>query len=352
MGPPSRKPPPSNPNKDSENEEDKKTPAKKNSPQAKHTPPSPNRNNNGASLTTPTRNPYSTNLLHGVTDVSSTSLNSSPASLINRSNVASFPCLHEISSNSTSTSPATPSSSGDDILARFGLIRSPTATEPATPRLPTCKMSFLKCCPIEAGNDSSILFRFEPNGTWFEYLLFKEVVTKESQWTKDIDFRTEKLTWYHLNIAVINPKNYQVRLFRMQTGNVSNNQQLIGLGEHICGVLNQIQENTPSNYTPQAVQVAAENEYFWIPDRAVWADVIGSDAAYARLIGQIRSEPDGHLEWYQSNKACIDSYFHSGSYSMGLARILGAPIEEVHPNARQAMFNPGDNDEEDVDPEL
>ena len=71
---------------------------------------------------------------------------------------------------------------------------------------------------------------------------------------------------------------------------------------------------------------------------AVWADVIGIDAAYMQLI-QIIGFPTGEADFYDMNKAIIDSYFLTGTYSMELARLLGAPPEEMHPELRFEEVN-------------
>ena len=67
-----------------------------------------------------------------------------------------------------------------------------------------------------------------------------------------------------------------------------------------------------------------------LPEGAVWVDVLGISAAYMQLI-QITGFPTGEADFYEMNKTIIDTYFRTSTYSLDLARILGAPPEEIHP---------------------
>ena len=333
MSPPRKQPPPSTPDKNSD-DEDKKVPAKKTSPSPKHPPPS--HNNNRVSL------PMSSLRM---TDISSTSMNNiATSSPIRNPYVASLP--HITSIGPTSMNSCSESSPSSDFLAKFGLKPSPIAAT-QTLKYPPTKISYLKCCPIDGGLDSAIIFRFEPNGTWYEKIM-KDEITSHSPWTRSANFSERFYSWYHLNVVQVNPRNYEVKLFFLSTASISSPPELIELGKGICDEVNKLQQKDKNH----VAQVADENSYFWVPGVAVWADVIGDEAAYNKLVEKIRSRPDGHEQWYQTNKNVIDTYFHSGTYSLNFARILGAPIEEVHPDARHEMFDPGDNEEADVDEDL
>jgi hypothetical protein len=185
--------------------------------------------------------------------------------------------------------------------------------------------SQLKCCVIDAGVNSAILFRFEPNGSWSEKILFDEILVKHSEWTTAVGFVDKTFRWFHNNRAQMNDRNYMVRLFCINTVQpVKVKEYLVELGKYICTQINEVENNRIVASVPDN-----ELDYFWVPNGAVWADVIGIDAAYMQLI-QKTGFPTGEEDFYQCNKFLIDSYFHTGTYTLDLAHNLGAPLHEVH----------------------
>ena len=189
--------------------------------------------------------------------------------------------------------------------------------------------SQLKCCVIDAGVNSAILFRFEPDGSWSEKIMFDEILVKRSEWTTAVGFVNKTFRWFHNNRAQTTRNNYMVRLFRIDTVQpVKIKEYLVELGKYICTQINGVENNHVVASIPDN-----ELDYFWIPNGAVWADVIGIDAAYMQLI-QKTGFPNGEEDFYQSNKFLIDSYFHTGTYTLDLARNLGAPLHEVHLDER------------------
>jgi hypothetical protein len=92
-------------------------------------------------------------------------------------------------------------------------------------------------------------------------------------------------------------------------------------------------------------------DYFWIPEGAVWADVIGNDAASRQLIAII-GESNGHDDFYERNKAFIDIYFRSSTYPLNFARQIGALLDEVHPNERYKIVNPDTHEVNEVNSEI
>jgi len=71
--------------------------------------------------------------------------------------------------------------------------------------------------------------------------------------------------------------------------------------------------------------------YFWLPDGAVWSDIIGYDAALTALIRDAGPPCDGY---YDLHWATIHSYFQPVTFSLDLARTLRAPNEQIHPSER------------------
>ena len=189
----------------------------------------------------------------------------------------------------------------------------------------------LKCCLIDAGVDSAILFRFDLAGSYIEHVMADEVFKKQSTWSTTLEFEMKYYYWFHLDVMQRNQNGYQVKLFAIKTPRLEGiaPQKFILLGKFICDHVNK-----GNKFQRRMIaQVANESDYFWIPTNAVWADVIGHEAAYSKLIEKI-GRPNGEANFYRMNKSCIDSYFHTGTYSIHLARVLGAPIQEVHPNQR------------------
>ena len=285
-----RKPAPCSTPPTKESEEDYKVPHKKSSPVAKYE--------------SPIKNPYTAKM----TDLS---INS----------------MKDVKTSSPSF----------DLFADFGIKPAPKTNQSP---LSNQKLTQLKCCVIKGGVNSAIFFRFEPVGSWSEKIMYDEVIKFQREWTTQYGFTPRALTWFHKNDEQFNNRHYTVRMFLIETIQLpKQKEKFIKLGESICEKINQINktQQIEAGHTERTYNIVSvpnnEMDYFWIPEDAVWADVIGNDAAYNQLIQKI-GEPHGHDNFYQNNKAIIDTYFHTGTYSLDLARILHAPPEEMHPDIR------------------
>jgi hypothetical protein len=98
------------------------------------------------------------------------------------------------------------------------------------------------------------------------------------------------------------------------------------LGNIICSNINAMDENKDKK-----TAVLDESNFYWMtmPDGAVWADVIGYDAALTALFRQTGPPSDG---FYDLHQPTIHSYFHRATFSLDLARTLRAPNDQVHPS--------------------
>jgi hypothetical protein len=178
-----------------------------------------------------------------------------------------------------------------------------------------------------------------------------EVVKFSSEWTTKYCFTPKVLFWFHKNQKQVNTRRFAVRMFFIETIQLpKEKEKFVMLGKSICENINQInkKQQIEAGNEDRAKDIVAvpnnEMDYFWIPEDAVWADVIGNDAAYNQLIQKIGA-PHGQDNFYRNNKDIIDTYFHTGTYSLDLAHILHAPPEEMHPDIR---FNEVDSETDEV----
>ena len=193
------------------------------------------------------------------------------------------------------------------------------------------KDSTLKCCVIHGPTTSALVFRVQPNdivrnlgGSWGEKCFF-EAVRLKKQWVLDIGVDNTCLSWYHDNIEQKNPKGYAIRLFVIKVeGPPPTKDVIVDIGNYICRHIN----DADNNKTTTKIEEAS---FFWLPDDAVWSDIIGYDAALAALIRDAGPPCDGY---YDLHWATILSYFEAGSFSLELARTLRAPNEQIHPSER------------------
>jgi hypothetical protein len=199
--------------------------------------------------------------------------------------------------------------------------------------------STLKCCMIKGHDGSAIVFRVEPNdpkiksGAWGEKCFF-EAVRENQEWLASINVDSTALKWFHENEPKKNPKNFPIRLFVIYTEeNTTPKENIVKLGQYICQHLNA----APGNNT---TTILHEHNFFWLPDGAVWSDIIGCDAALTKLIKDRGHPSPGYFDMH---RATIHTYFHPQTLSIDLARNLYAPIEEVHPSLRENLAQPGDN---------
>jgi hypothetical protein len=72
------------------------------------------------------------------------------------------------------------------------------------------------------------------------------------------------------------------------------------------------------------------NNIFWLGGVRCWSEVIGSDAALKNLFA-ITGHPHDD-SYYKTHKEAIDEHFQPHTYSPDLARVLRAPMDQLHPN--------------------
>ena len=188
------------------------------------------------------------------------------------------------------------------------------------------KNSLLKCCLIHGPETSYIVFRFEPvdknGGSWSEKC-FHDALYKNLPWVIKLNFQSKALAWFHDNEEQKNDKGYAIHLFVIPTGSgLPPKQHLLDLGKHVCNMVNRM----PKNNTTAMVD---EHSFFWLPDDAVWSDIIGCEAALNALL----DETDLAItDYYKTYEDTIHSYFHHSSFDCQLASILRAPPCELHPS--------------------
>ena len=170
------------------------------------------------------------------------------------------------------------------------------------------KNSKLKCVMIAGENNAgALVFRCEPNNTL-------------------INVDSDVLQWHHNDEAMFNPKGYNIRLFVIHCAELPSEDSAIKLGKCICQNVNTM----PNNNAAMSIQ---PGQFFWIPNgvKPVWSDVIGSDAALKALVEEKGMPTAGY---YDTNEEAIHSYFRPHTFALDLARVLHAPIEQVHPQLR------------------
>ncbi len=235
------------------------------------------------------------------------------------------------------------STSTNDFLASFGIKPAASLSTTMQTQKTKNKNSVLKCCLLSAGLESAILFRLQPIdptcNNWSEKCFF-DALRRHDEWITRLAFDSTCLFWFENNIPQKNSKDYTTRIFVIRTEKNPSDEQLLKLGHFICTEINKL----PNNTTTTEID---KNSFFWIPrGEAVWADVIGIDEALAQLTKR-KGHP--HAGYFEIHKASIDTYFHSGSYSIPLARALHAPVEEIHPSLHVSDENLMTIDQEEDD---
>ena len=203
---------------------------------------------------------------------------------------------------------------------------------------------FLKVCIIREPNRYTILFRIQSQSCrqcWPEKLWFDALRAKHA-WTLALKFEPRTMRWYNRKETQVNEVNICDRIFMIPCkGQVPSKDKLVKMGQWICLQLNIIPGNT-------AITVIDEQSYFWLDENAVWADILGCNAALAylkTLTGTPKPE-DGFFEEY---KDLIHSFFHPGTFSIELAAELCAPESEVDPSIRAYHANDDDKRDKDED---
>ena len=205
------------------------------------------------------------------------------------------------------------------------------------------KNSTLRCCLIEMPDGTDIMFRIQPNdpqnpGSWSEKVMF-DCIRLKKNWTLAIGVDPYMMPWHHNNIKQENARGYPIRLFKIKVKKRPKKNQLLKLGQHICEQINA----QPGNQTTMEVN---QDDFFWLDDKAVWSDVIGCDASMEKLFRLVGQPLPG---FYELHHKLIHCYFKPGTLSAALARILHAPIDQIHPS-QKAMFE--DNDEENKEQDV
>ena len=202
------------------------------------------------------------------------------------------------------------------------------------------KNSKLKCALI--GHQAAV-FRLEPNdpananGSWAEKTFF-ECVKINAPWVIKINIDSTCLKWVHEGIPQKNPKGYDIRLFviRFKSDGPLAKSGIISLGRYICEKINTV----PGNNTLTTLD---DKDFFWI-EKGVWSDVIGCDASIKELIKTTGTPCPGY---YEMHKDAIHTHFHQGALSLELARLMHAPMDEVHPDLRPEVQELEDTEEEE-----
>ena len=272
----------------------------------------------------------------------------SSATVVSPASVASFPKPAGISPKSAGIS------AGISTISKAGLKPPPLkgglqafGIKPGARVKFSDRNATLKCCVIKGPEENAIVFRVNPNdphspnGCWLEKVFF-DAIRSESEWVTELHFDSQALQWYHGNVPQKNSKDYLLRLFVIRTtGNLPPKENLVKLGQRVCDNINA----TPSNKTTISVD---EESYFWLPNGAVWSDIIGNDAAFAALT---KAKGDPFPGFYDLHKDTIHSYFRPKTFSLELARAFHAPLDEVHPALREKLseaINCEDNDDDET----
>jgi len=183
---------------------------------------------------------------------------------------------------------------------------------------------FLKACVIkEPNNFYNIIFRIESIafGECLPERLFHEALVRNHEWTVALSFHPYTYKWYHRNEPQLD-RGFGHRLFMIPCkGTPPTKENLVKLGDWICLQLNRLSGT-------KAITVVDEFSYVWLNDNAVWADVLGYNAALFHL-KRMTGEPKPDEDYFQQNKDVIFSFFHQGALSMQLATLLHAPYSEV-----------------------
>lgn len=216
----------------------------------------------------------------------------------------------------------------DDGLAAFGIRAAAPARQD--------RNSILKCVLVRGPSTCGIVFRLEPNdpntkgGSWAEKCFF-DALRQKQDWVVRLNIHWQCLIWYHEDIQMVNSKGYGVRLFVIYTTEMPAKESVIKLGEFICMQINAMPNNNTTSVVPD------EMSFFWIPTHAVWADIIGTAAAFKTLIETTGAPSQG---FYEKHKNLIHSYFRPHTLTHEIATNLRAPIDQVAPHLRVAAEPP------------
>ena len=218
-------------------------------------------------------------------------------------------------------------------LAAFGI-------QAATPGQVT-RDSWLKACLVKGPGSCGIVFRVEPKdasingGSWAEKCFF-DALRQKQDWIVRLNFHPRCLSWYHGDVEQKNSKGYAIRLFVIYATEAPSKDNVLKLGAFICSQVNAMPDNATT------ISVADEMAFFWIPRAAVWADVIGTAAAFKTLVDTHGVPYQGY---YEKHRDVIHSYFRPGTLTHEIATKLRAPIEQVAPEFRGALAQQNGDDD-------
>ena len=247
-------------------------------------------------------------------------------------------------------------------LAAFGLKKSPRASE-------YTRDCVLYAVVIKASDGIYIIYRIEGLNSKVsnmgEKYLADEVCGnmknkyEQSTWAEGMGFDPKHEKWFHHDVAMVNFKNYNKKLFIIHSDNedLPSDEQVMGIGECICKHINAIEGNNVQT------RPAPPNSFYWIPPgECVWYDILGWSGACARLMRTTGHSDTGRPSegFWKDNITLIRSYFRKGELPRGLVEYLHAPNDEINIDERDVPRsinannddnddNGGDNDNDEED---
>ena len=178
----------------------------------------------------------------------------------------------------------------------------------------------------------ALVFRFQPVdasgriSSWSEKEMF-QALRDGAEWVGQAGIDDMALPWCDRNEKMTNSKDHPIRLFvvHLQSGaKLPSDEAIIKLGKFICTNVNQMDGNETIASVPSSP--------FWPTNEvAVWSDIIGVDAAIRKLMKECGSLVPGFCD---QHKEKLFTCFRKGELSMELARMIHAPMDEVHPDLR------------------
>ena len=193
---------------------------------------------------------------------------------------------------------------------------------------------------------SAIVYRFEPynaddvRGCWSCKVMFDMIRVKPRlQWLQDLGIDDQVLYWCHMNVPQKNEQNYPVRMYAIYFDNpeLVSKEACYEIAKVICSEIN----SAPNNRTICHFQPSS---FFWVPyGEAVWSDIIGVDRSLRMLHAKCGTPVPG---FYDQNQQAVRCCFRPRSLSLEVARLLYAPVDEIHPDEQRNLHAPAQNGEE------
>jgi hypothetical protein len=234
-------------------------------------------------------------------------------------------------------------------LASIGFepAEAPAVTKPIS------KDSNLKCVLIKQPNRHALLYRVEhvtagPTARCYAEKLFNDSVKSQDpkSWAKNLHFKEQPFHWNHEGRDMLNQDNFNIRLFPLYVKPSDNTQaKAIHLANEICKYLNLDQQYGKTTVDP--------DNFFWLPENAVWSDVLGEDEAVNALFRETRTA-EAYPGYFDANKKTIFTYFRRTEISKTLGEVLCAPnsaVSKVAAKPRQFTIDLGDDTTSDDDSE-